>query len=271
MKLSIITVNLNNRDGLQKTIDSVVSQTFRDFEWIVIDGGSTDGSKELIEQNADHFAYWVSEPDKGIYNAMNKGIRVARGEYLQFLNSGDWYYEPNALNNAFLRHPSADIAFADCNLIENGNIIEERQYPDIMSLKEILDFNICHNSTFFKRSLFSDNLYNEKLKIAADFEFLIKSILLNQSFEHIPSTLISYDLAGISSTNQELCDTEKNGIIKTLISPSILKDLGNIDYLSAHIKDNVLEKVDEYRRKSRLYHKFITASLKLMNHLHRNR
>ena len=85
MKLSIITVNLNNREGLQKTIDSVVNQTFRDFEWIVIDGGSTDGSKELIEQYADHFAYWVSEPDKGIYNAMNKGIKVAKGEYLQFL------------------------------------------------------------------------------------------------------------------------------------------------------------------------------------------
>ena len=89
MKLSIITVNLNNRDGLQKTIDSVVSQTFKDYEWIVIDGGSTDGSKELIEQYADHFTDWVSEPDKGIYNAMNKGIGMASGEYIQFLNSGD--------------------------------------------------------------------------------------------------------------------------------------------------------------------------------------
>ena len=80
MKLSIITVNYNNREGLQRTIDSVVSQTFRDFEWIVIDGGSTDGSKELIKQYADHFSYWVSEPDKGIYNAMNKGILKATGE-----------------------------------------------------------------------------------------------------------------------------------------------------------------------------------------------
>ncbi len=92
MKLSIITVNLNNKDGLQKTIDSVISQTFKDFEWIVIDGGSTDGSKELIEKYSDYISYWVSEPDKGIYNAMNKGIKVAKGDYLEFLNSGDIFF-----------------------------------------------------------------------------------------------------------------------------------------------------------------------------------
>lgn len=92
MKLSIITVNLNNRDGLKRPIDSVVSQTFTNYEWIVIDGGSTDGSRELIEQYSNHFAYWCNEPDKGIYNAMNKGIAHAKGEWLQFLNSGDVLY-----------------------------------------------------------------------------------------------------------------------------------------------------------------------------------
>ena len=82
MKLSIITINYNNRDGLQKTIESVVSQSFKDFEWIVIDGGSNDGSRELIERYAESISYWVSEPDNGIYNAMNKGIRVSKGDYL---------------------------------------------------------------------------------------------------------------------------------------------------------------------------------------------
>lgn len=93
IKLSIITVNLNNCDGLRRTIDSVVSQTFTDFEWIVIDGGSTDCSRELMEQYKDHFAFWCSEPDNGIYNAMNKGIVHANGEWLLFLNSGDWLAE----------------------------------------------------------------------------------------------------------------------------------------------------------------------------------
>ena len=91
MKLSIITVNLNNLEGLKKTYESVVSQTFTDYEWLVIDGGSTDGSREFIEQHQDKFAYWCSEPDKGIYNAMNKGIVRAKGEYLNFMNSGDYF------------------------------------------------------------------------------------------------------------------------------------------------------------------------------------
>lgn len=91
MTLSIITVNLNNLEGLKRTYDSVVSQTFTDYEWLVIDGGSTDGSREFIEQHQDKFAYWCSEPDKGIFNAMNKGIVRAKGEYLNFMNSGDCF------------------------------------------------------------------------------------------------------------------------------------------------------------------------------------
>ena len=113
MTLSIITVNLNNRDGLLRTIESVISQTFKDFEWIVIDGGSTDGSKELIEQYADHFAYWVSEPDTGIYNAMNKGIKMAKGEYMQFLNSGDFLRSSTILYDVFSIMPKADIIYGN--------------------------------------------------------------------------------------------------------------------------------------------------------------
>ena len=96
-KLSIITVNLNNCIGLQKTFDSLFEQIFKDFEQIVIDGGSTDGSRELIETNVDKISYWVSEKDSGIYNAMNKGIIKATGDYLLFLNSGDHLLHKNIL------------------------------------------------------------------------------------------------------------------------------------------------------------------------------
>ena len=82
MKLSVITINYNNRDGLKKTIESVVNQTYKDFEYIIIDGGSTDGSVEVLKEYSDKIDYWVSEPDKGIYNAMNKGIDIAKGEYV---------------------------------------------------------------------------------------------------------------------------------------------------------------------------------------------
>ena len=99
-KLSIITINKNNCEGLQRTIDSVLSQTWHDFEWIVIDGDSTDGSKELIEKYQKHFTYWCSEPDKGIYNAMNKGITASKGEYLIFMNSGDCFYNEMVLEES---------------------------------------------------------------------------------------------------------------------------------------------------------------------------
>ncbi len=98
MLLSIITINYNDKFGLERTIKSVQEQTFTNFEHIIIDGGSTDGSKEVIEANKNSFSYWVSEPDKGIYNAMNKGIKEAKGEYLFFLNSGDHLNGQNALD-----------------------------------------------------------------------------------------------------------------------------------------------------------------------------
>ena len=113
MTLSIITINYNNLEGLKKTIESVCSQTYRDYEWIVIDGGSTDGSRELIEENKSHIHYWVSEPDNGIYHAMNKGIAQAKGDYCQFLNSGDYYIAPNTLQQVFSHDELADVNYGD--------------------------------------------------------------------------------------------------------------------------------------------------------------
>ena len=160
MKISIITVNLNNRDGLQKTIDSVVSQTFKDFEWIVIDGGSTDGSKELIEQYADHITYWVSEPDKGIYNAMNKGIKVSKGEYLFFLNSGDWLWEPNTLLSvaeAMKSLPENCFLYGSCfdRDLKNNNP------PEKLDLAFFLNSTLCHQVVFHPRSAFPEEGYDE--------------------------------------------------------------------------------------------------------------
>ena len=101
MKFSIITVNYNNKEGLRKTIESVIHQTFRDFEFIVIDGGSTDGSDDVLKEYDAQIDYWVSEPDGGIYQGMNKGIKKATGEYLNFMNSGDCFYASNILGIKF--------------------------------------------------------------------------------------------------------------------------------------------------------------------------
>ena len=179
MKISIITVNLNNRDGLQKTIDSVVSQTFKDFEWIVIDGGSTDGSKELIEQYADHITYWVSEPDKGIYNAMNKGIKVSKGEYLFFLNSGDWLWEPNTLLSvaeAMKSLPENCFLYGSCfdRDLKNNNP------PEKLDLAFFLNSTLCHQVVFHPRSAFPEEGYDESYRIVSDWKLLFESIVLRQ-------------------------------------------------------------------------------------------
>ena len=108
-KLSVITINYNNKNGLIKTINSVINQTYKDFEFIIIDGGSTDGSLEVIQEYSGQINYWVSEPDNGIYHAMNKGIVMAKGEYCNFMNSGDCFFDEQVLKNAFSHNLSVDI------------------------------------------------------------------------------------------------------------------------------------------------------------------
>ncbi len=118
-KLSIITVNFNNATGLQKTFDSVFEQTFKDFEYIIVDGGSTDGSEEIIERNRDKINYWVSEKDKGVYHAMNKGMAKASGDYLLFLNSGDHFKDENILLEVMPELDGTGIVYGNIFLVES--------------------------------------------------------------------------------------------------------------------------------------------------------
>ncbi|MDR2909758.1 MAG: glycosyltransferase [Bacteroidales bacterium] len=210
MKLSIITINLNNAEGLRKTLESVVNQNFTDYEYIVIDGGSTDGSADIIKQYADKITYRVSEPDNGIYNAMNKGIRVAKGEYCLFLNSGDWLMENNGLQYIFDRKPVEDIVYCD--------IQTEYGIRNMREKLTIYNSIISHQSTFIKTVLFSTvGYYNENNKIVSDWEFLINAIFKFQcSYQYISSVLTYIDNSGISSNIafQELCQKERENVLK---------------------------------------------------------
>lgn len=212
MKLSIITINYNNKEGLQKTIDSVVSQTWRDFEWIVIDGGSTDGSKELIEQYQQHFAYWCSEPDKGIYNAMNKGIDHAQGEYLNFMNSGDCFHDVNSLSYfAKYYNPSVDVFYGDADYYDkNGILFLHQSFPDkIDDDFYISGRNINHQSSFIKASIFDLHPYDETYQVAADGDLFFWLLLRRYKFVHINKVLILGDIPGLSA-DIELAKQEVN-------------------------------------------------------------
>jgi glycosyltransferase involved in cell wall biosynthesis len=211
-KLSIITINLNNADGLRKTIESVVSQTFTDFEFIIIDGGSTDGSVDIIKQYDNNITYWISEPDTGIYNAMNKGILKATGEYLLFLNSGDWLADSEIISYFVEQAKGYDIIAGDVYLYTKENVIL-RYTVDEVSYGHFFSNSIPHAASFIKRSLFEDHgLYNESYKIASDWEFFFIILIVNQgSFHHIKRVVSFFDMTGISNKeeHQELQNNER--------------------------------------------------------------
>ena len=225
MKLSIITVNLNNRDGLQKTIDSVVSQTFHDFEWIVIDGGSTDGSKDLIDQYSDHIAYWVSEPDTGIYCAMNKGIQVAHGEYLLFLNSGDWLCDNNVLSKVFSQSHTSEILYG--YMVRgslNGEPCHAAMMKPVLYWYDFIGNSLPHQASFIARNAFEKyGLYDESYKIAADTKFFIKAIVWNKaSYEFIPMKIAVFEGGGISTS--ELMREERDIRLSKEMFPEMMLD-----------------------------------------------
>lgn len=219
IKLSIITINYNNCHGLKRTIKSVVEQTYRDFEWIVIDGGSSDGSKDLLEVNSDYFSYWCSEPDKGIYNAMNKGIRHSNGEYLLFLNSGDSLLNNNTLEKVAPFLESSDLCIADICYLDDPLHIPRFNIPTSASERDLIFQLVCftfpHPSSFIKRRLFEVyGMYDENFKIVSDWTFFFKSVILgNATIKILPFVVSVFDTTGISSTSNQN-DEERKSFLK---------------------------------------------------------
>lgn len=199
MKLSIITINYNNIVGLQKTITSVISQTDKNFEWIVIDGGSTDGSRELIEQHNNSINYWCSEPDKGIYNAMNKGVAKANGEYCLFLNSGDILCNHNVieiLNNFSFE---ADLVSFDI-YIDGCSRAKLRRSVESVNAFWIYENTLFHQSTWIRRDVLIKYPYHEEFKTISDWAFFFEAIVIQKcSYQHIPMAISVFYTDGISS------------------------------------------------------------------------
>ena len=227
MKLSIITINYNNKAGLQKTIDSVICQTWKDYEWIIIDGGSTDGSKELIEKYQQHFAYWCSEPDKGVYNAMNKGIAKAKGEYLNFMNSGDRFYAKDTLEQVFVNNtPNADMVYGDWIRIEKDNS-DLMKAPNEVSLDFFYTDNICHQAMFLKSSTMKKKGYDETFQIYADWARWMEMALDDSSFQFVPITIGCFDATeGLSNKLTSNLEMEKERM-RTIISNPIREILNH--------------------------------------------
>ena len=227
MLLSIITINYNNIEGLKKTLESVLSQKFHDFEWIVIDGGSTDGSKELLESNNAEISYWVSEQDRGIYHAMNKGIALAKGEFCQFLNSGDYYIEADTLTKVFASTELADVNYGDQWCASNGKVVEKRTYPDKMSLSYLLKAPLGHQASFFRTSIIKEHLYREKYTISADRAFFLELYVHGHRFQHIKMPVVYFDTEGIGSNVKTLEERRRqfHSIKREFFSDQVVEDI----------------------------------------------
>src|SRR5436190_5216465 len=187
-KLSIITINYNNAGGLRKTFNSVLPQLTGEVEYIVIDGGSTDESRSIIEQNSRDLTFWVSEKDKGIYNAQNKGIDHATAQYCLFLNSGDILATGNVISEVLPRLEKEEIIYGDVCSVNAGHRIEVLRSPDVLDVPHFMVSTLWHPCAFIKTELFKKlGKYNEDMKVTGDYEFFIRAILVHgASTRHIP-------------------------------------------------------------------------------------
>jgi glycosyltransferase involved in cell wall biosynthesis len=199
--ITIITINFNNAKGLKKTIDSVVSQTFQDFEYIVIDGCSKDESVEFIKQSS-RIDYWVSEKDKGIYDAMNKGINKANGKFCLFLNSGDYLFSSDTLESIHhLLTDDADIVYGNMKIeYENGNLTDGFM-PVNIDRKHMMQDTLWHPVSFIRTSLFHQyGLYDMKYAIVADYKWFL-DVIFNHSVRllHVDGFISVFEMGGVSN------------------------------------------------------------------------
>ena len=252
-KISIITVNYNNLEGLQQTIESVSSQTWQEFEHIIIDGGSTDGSVRYIESIAQLFKYWVSEPDKGVYQAMNKGIVKASGEYLLFLNSGDHFFSSQVLEQNHQAIKEQAIIYFNLHVIE-GHKIFIKEYPEVLSFSYFVKDTLPHPATFIAKWAFEQtNLYKEDFKILSDWKFFIDSICkFNLTYKKINTTLSTFYMGGMSSNtdNRALQQNERQQVLQEEY-PAYLQDLDDVliykDIVTTFRKSRIVKLLVKFR------------------------
>ena len=201
--LSVITICYNEKQ-IERTCQSIVNQTWQDFEWIVVDGGSTDGTLDILNKYRNRINILISEPDKGIYDAQNKGIKLAHGQYLNFMNGGDAFYNSTVLEKVFKdKEQTADVLYGKYCTIDNQRLLV-LMHPKKFDSSYWLEHCLNHQSTFIKRELFDKyGLYNTDYKVAADKEKFVRFFQDGCRFSYLPEIISLYDLGGISAQNHK--------------------------------------------------------------------
>ena len=202
--ISIITVVYNGEALLEKTIKSVINQTYKNIEYIIIDGGSTDGTVDIIKKYKDQIFYWVSEPDKGLYDAMNKGIEIATGDFINFMNADDIIYSNSAIENIVNNiHYREKVYFCRANVVSDT---VSWVYPnmEMTDIKKWLKWNLPnHQTMFFPKKFYKKFLYDTRLSIGADDDYKLFA-LKNHNIEFIDLTYVEFKRGGVSSNHKSI-------------------------------------------------------------------
>lgn len=245
MRLSIVTINRNNALGLEKTMQSVAAQTFKEFEYIVIDGASTDGSVEVVKKLQCEFAHlkWVSEPDSGIYNAMNKGIRMAIGDYIQILNSADCLASDDVTEkmlSALEESGQPSIFYGNmvkC-LPDEHRIVDKGFAGQEITMMGMYTGTLNHDSAYISRDLFDKyGYYDESLKIVSDWKWYLQAIVFGgEKPKYVDMDVTLFDMTGISETNKELDQIERKQVLEQLLPEAVLKDYEHYAFPIEQIK-----------------------------------
>lgn len=225
MKVSVITISYNDYKGLQSTITSVISQTyFKNIEYIVIDGGSTDGSKELIESLKEKFKYSCSEKDGGIYQAMNKGLSHATGDYVIFANAGDRLYDNKVIENFLSTERVKDMYVGNTLIVYQNGKTQLWESPQEASMRILYDGALSHQATFFKTSVLKKYGFDETLRIVSDWKVYIQLLIQeNCSYEKLSFMVTRFTWGGISSQSNK-ANQERKKVLNEYFPPRIQDD-----------------------------------------------
>lgn len=223
-KISIVTISYNAKADIEKTILSVINQSYPEIEYIIIDGGSKDGTIDLIKKYEGRLYYWISEPDKGRYDAMNKGILRATGEWILFMNSGDTFHDHKVIKDIFSNvfSPNIGVVWGETDFYDRGKFVSKStKKPFYKSLMPYhTGMGITHQSMFIRTCLAKKLKFDLKYKIAADFGMAYKIYKLGFQFKHMPRTISNYDINGISSD-------PKNGVATLHETLAIFREMNS--------------------------------------------
>ena len=232
--ISIITVVYNGEKYLNQTIESVINQTYKNIEYIIIDGGSTDGTIEIIKKYEKNINYWISEPDKGLYDAMNKGIQIANGDLIGMINSDDWY-ELDAVKtvvNTYLKNPTNTIFHADrFDVYPNG---DKRVYKFNTSKFKFkyISMTYSHPSMFISKKEYKKHLYNTSLRVYSDYQFTLEAFLKDPNeFVHINKPIVNFRLGGTSGQISFIRSLKENFILRKNAGMDFIKNIFSLSII----------------------------------------